>query len=190
MTDREEFEAWKKYPIDRSTEPNYTHEYSSPITQAQWTSWQAAKEPIRKEVEEQEVEEQEVLKLAKECGVTNDTRHGQEVYFYRFEYPFKLNEFASKLRAKDAEEIASLKAQLAHQTKQGADRLIGLCKCGLERDELKAQLAEAQKVPEGWKLVPIKPDANMLMAGRAMMHHTPDTHWHAMLSASPKEQKP
>ncbi len=41
-------------------------------------------------------------------------------------------------------ETAALRDKLDFQTKQGADRLIGLCKCGLERDELRRKLAEQQ----------------------------------------------
>jgi len=43
-------------------------------------------------------------------------------------------------KEKDAE-IAELKAKVEHFKKQGADRLIGLCKCGIERDELNAKVA-------------------------------------------------
>ena len=54
-----------------------------------------------------------------------------------------------------------------------------------EIDRLKAELAEARKVPDGWKLVPIKPTA-------AMVFNVKNDHisifnlYSAMLDASPE----
>ena len=121
-----------------------------------------------------EIDEQEVLKLAEECGaITNDTRKGQIIYYYSFPTQ-ALFIFSAKLREKDAATIAEQKEEIA---------------------SLKAQLAEAQKVPEGWQLVPTKPTLQMVIAVASVKgSYLNNTDWYAeihqaMLSAAPTYKK-
>ena len=47
------------------------------------------------------------------------------------------------------EELSTLRAERDHYKKQSADRLIGLCKCGIERDALQARIDAAGLVLDG-----------------------------------------
>lgn len=94
----------------------------------------------------------------------------------------------------DKEEIASLKAQLAY----ALDRVCPHCankddstfvvECAGCRARHAAALSTEANAPEGWRLVPHEPTAEMLAAGREQWHRVGSTAdaWMAMWQAAPE----
>jgi hypothetical protein len=145
----------------------------------------------------QEVADADVLRLAKECGaemlVEMKDRYWQKTGGATFQ-ALELQDFVSKIRAKDAETIVQLREEI-ETLNSALDAKITICG-DTEIASLKAQLAETQNVPDGWQLVPNVTSKEMRIAGQEILpSEIPGradyaaTVYHAMLAAAPTYKK-